>query len=47
MTNRMINHRDLDWLGDEHQTEADARQVESASQGWLLRGSSLPGQGWQ
>jgi hypothetical protein len=31
----MINHRELDWLRDDHQIEAGSRQVESASHGLL------------
>jgi hypothetical protein len=45
MINRMINHGQLNELLDEHQTEADARRVESASHGWLLRGYSRLGSG--
>jgi hypothetical protein len=41
MINRMINHRELDEPGDDHQIEAAARQVESASHGWLPTGYSL------
>jgi hypothetical protein len=35
MINRMITTGQLDELGDVYQTEADARQVESASHGLL------------
>jgi hypothetical protein len=47
MINRMINHRELDWLGVEHQTEADARQVESASHGLLAERLFTSGREWQ
>jgi hypothetical protein len=47
MINRMINHRELDEPGDDHQIEAAERQAESASHGWLPRGYSLSGREWQ